>query len=640
MAAIASSSAVKTLYGFLFVVALPILLVAWARATHQIVTAPAVHSPAGGGVLILVGAILLLSGWEALWRLGGGLPMNIAPPPRLVADDVYAFLPHPIYTGFCLLCFGVALVTGSASGLWLVAPFVVLGSVALVTGYERLDLIQRFGHTVPVLPADSAEIPSVRDRFVCYWLVLAPWLTLYEAAALLGSPQTSVSTFLWMESHWPVVQWTEAIYASTYLWVCVAPFVARTRRSLREFCLRGLFSMAIVFPLFFMLPLVAPPRPFVSHSLLGNLLVWERSMDTPAAAFPSYHVVWAILAMPIYETSWPKLRWLWRGWTVAIAVSCLATGMHSLADVVAGLLVGWLCLRPGRVWQFMRATSERIANSWREWHLGPVRVINHSLYAAAAAFVVLGAAGVCAGPGAENVLLGVSVCALVVSGLWAQVVEGSSGLLRPFGYFGGFLGAALGALGAWACGARFWLVIAALAVGTPWMQAIGRVRCLVQGCCHGFPTSPDIGISYTHEQSRVTRTPGLTGIPIHATPLYSILWNVYVGLILAHLWGKHVPLHFVCGVYCILMGLGRFVEEAYRGESQTPKMGGLRLYQWIALLVTLGGAVITAVGKSEPTPEPHFTAAVLLPAILFALVTGFALGVDFPNSNRRFARLA
>ena len=632
--------AAKMLYGLLFVVVLPILLIGWARAAAKIVTAPAVYSPLGGVLLIAGGAILILSGWEALWRLGGGLPMNIAPPPRLVSKHIYALLPHPIYTGFCLLCFGVAFSTGSASGLWLVSPCVVLGCIALVMGFERLDLIRRFGHASPVLPVDSAASPSMRDRATCYWLVLVPWLVLYEAVSLLGPPQNPISTYLPVETHWPVLQWTEAVYAITYLWVCAAPLVAGTRKSLRGFCLRGMFSMAIVFPLFVLLPFVAPPRSFVPHSLLGHLLVWERSIDTPAAAFPSYHVIWAILALPVFEARLPRLRWLWRSWAAAIAVSCVTTGMHSLADVVGGVLVGWLCLQPEHTWQVLRRTSERIANSWREWRFGPLRVINHSVYAALAAFVVLAVAGICAGTGTEMALLGVAVCALVGSALWAQMVEGSSGLLRPFGYFGGFFGAALGALAAWAGGAKFWLIIAALAVGTPWMQAIGRIRCLVQGCCHGSPTSAEIGISYTHERSRVTRVSSLAGIPIHPTPLYSMLWNVYVGIALACLWSRHLPLHFVCGIYCVLMGLGRFVEEAYRGEPQTPKIAGLRLYQWIALGVTVGGAVITAIGRSTPAPEPRFTAAVILPATAFAVLTGFSLGVDFPNSNRRFARLA
>lgn len=640
MAALRHSATAKILYAALFVVLLPVLLVLWARATENIVSAPAVRSPILGATLVLAGFLLVVSGWIALWRHGGGLPMNIAPPPRFVSTYVYALLPHPIYTGFCLMCLGLSLAVGSASGLWLITPCMVVGCASLVLGYERTDLRRRFGRTAPLLPSDSSETPTLRDRLLFYCLVLVPWLALYEAFILLGPPYNPISTFHSFDLRLPVLQWTEAFYASTYLWVVVAPLIARTKKSLRDFSLRGLLSMTIVFPLFLVLPLLAEPRPFSPHSLFGNLLNFERAMDTPAAAFPSYHVIWAMLALPVFEDRAPRSRWIWRAWIVAIVVSCLTTGMHSLADILAGLFVGLICTRPASVWQFLRQTSERVANSWREWHIGPIRVINYTFYAASAAFMVLLLAGTLAGPHTEIILFAVAVVALIVSGLWAQVLEGSSGLLRPFGYFGGFVGAALAGLVAWAFGVNFWLVMAAFAVGAPWMQAIGRLRCLVQGCCHGSPASALVGICYFHERSRVCRVPGLKGVPVHATPLYSIIWNVYLGLLLAHLWLVQASLHFLCGLYCILMGMGRFAEEAYRGEPQTPTIAGLRIYQWIALGVSVLGAMITALGRSGPAPGPQFTPTVLLPAILFSALTGFALGVDFPESNRRFARLA
>lgn len=644
MAAVSSSILAKISYGMLFVILLPVLLIGWAKATESIITAPAIHSTSLGIALCAAGFALVLSGWMALWRFGGGLPMNIAPPPRFVSSGIYGLLPHPIYTGFCLLCLGLSVGKGSASGLWLVAPCVTLGCISLVLGYERGDLATRFGPApgrgAGVLPANSPKPATLRDRVACYVFVFIPWLAFYRAYVALGIPADAISSYLPFERRIPVLEWTEVVYASTYLWVCLAPLLAITQKSLRQFCQRGIVSMAIVFPLFLILPFIAEPRPFTAHSVLGRLLAWERALDSPAAAFPSYHVIWAMLALPVYEDRLPRWRWFWRSWTAAIAISSLTTGMHSLLDVLAGVVVGRLSSRPEELWQSLRRSSECIANSWREWRIGPVRVINHAAYAAVAAFVVLSAAGVFAGADSAAFLFAVALAALISSALWAQFVEGSPGLLRPFGYFGGFVGVGLGLLAAMVFGARFWLVAAAFSVGAPWMQAIGRLRCLVQGCCHGRPTSPEIGICYTQERSRVSQLSGLRGVHIHPTPLYSVLWNIYLGVLMAHLWMVHVPLHFLCGIYCILMGLGRFVEEAYRGEPQTPIVGGLRLYQWIALAAALGGAVITALGGSSPAPNPHLTGAIWLPALAYSLLAGFALGVDFPGSNRRFARLA
>jgi prolipoprotein diacylglyceryltransferase len=128
--------------------------------------------------------------------------------------------------------------------------------------------------------------------------------------------------------------------------------------------------------------------------------------------------------------------------------------------------------------------------------------------------------------------------------------------------------------------------------------------------------------------------------PIHATPLYSILWNALTLLVLTRLWITGVPLHFIAGSYAILNGLGRFAEEAYRGEPQTPVFAGLKLYQWLAAAMVITGALITAFGHSSTPPAIHFGWGVAWLASVAGLAAAFALGVDFPQSNRRFARLA
>ena len=52
---------------------------------------------------------LLLLGMAHLWVYGGGLPMNACPPPGYVMQGIYRFLPHPIYTGFCMICAGTSI---------------------------------------------------------------------------------------------------------------------------------------------------------------------------------------------------------------------------------------------------------------------------------------------------------------------------------------------------------------------------------------------------------------------------------------------------------------------------------------------------------------------------------------------------
>ncbi|TNE57125.1 MAG: diacylglyceryl transferase, partial [Bacteroidetes bacterium] len=134
----------KMLYGLLFTIALPMLLWYWARQTESAVHYKAVHAPGWGIGLSTAGLILIGWGILALWRYGHGLPMNAYPPDAFVTRGPYRLFRHPIYWGFGFFVAGVSLAVGSASGLWLVTPVTALGMAALVWGYERLDLQERF----------------------------------------------------------------------------------------------------------------------------------------------------------------------------------------------------------------------------------------------------------------------------------------------------------------------------------------------------------------------------------------------------------------------------------------------------------------------------------------------------------------
>jgi prolipoprotein diacylglyceryltransferase len=314
--------------------------------------------------------------------------------------------------------------------------------------------------------------------------------------------------------------------------------------------------------------------------------------------------------------------------------------MHAVVDVLAGALVVPLVLHISALWEKMRSLSERIANSWKEWRIGRVRIINHGVYAAAGTSVGLLIIGTLLGPGAVGFMFIIACSSLIAAGLWAQLIEGSPSLLRPYGFYGGVIGVVLGSLIAGVMGADIWQLLGAFAVAGPLIQSAGRLRCLVQGCCHGRETTAKIGIRYTHPRSRVCRLANMTNIPIHPTPLYSILWNIFIGIILARLWSLQISPTFIVGLYLILNGVGRFVEEAYRGEPQTPSLGGLRLYQWMAIGSVVSGAVVTTVRTSSEIPNWQFSWMTAGAAAGFGLITWFALGVDFPDSNKRFARLA
>ena len=639
-----STSIGKILYGLLFVVLLPAFLIAWGILSEPNVPLPAIGSFEIGLVAALCGAILMAAGTADLSRYGDGLPMSPYPPTQFVAKGIYRHISHPIYVGFSIFCIGAAIATRSASGLWLVSPVVICGCVALVQGFEKQDLAKRFGATrlkpLISIPANEDAAPTHWDRLSVYLLVLLPWLTLYEAVVVLGAPPDAVGVYLPFEVNLPVYEWTEIIYASTYIFVLVAPLFARSRRDLYQFSVSGLISTGAIILLFLVIPIVSSPRPFEPQSVLGSLLMFERSKDTAAAAFPSFHVVWTLLAARVYVGRMPSLRIVWWGWAVLISVSCVTTGMHALADVLSAFVVFLLVIRIGKVWELIRSSSERFANSWREWQFGRVRVINHGIFAGIGTFIGVSIVGILIGSQHVASILIVAFSSLIISALWAQFIEGSPKLLRPYGYYGGVVGVVIGAFIANALGTSILMMLAAFSVAGPWIQSFGRLRCLIQGCCHGREASAGVGIRYSHPRSRVCRLANLTGVPIHPTPVYSILWNVVIALIVTRLWFIQAPFGMIIGMYLILTGLGRFVEEAYRGEPQTPIVGGLRLYQWIAIASVVAGAAVTILPSTEVTPAPQFTWESLIAGAAFGLFTWFALGVDFPNSNKRFARLA
>ncbi len=644
---------VKLAYGALFLVGLPAGLVVWARATADAIRLPVVRAPVVGWSLAVVGLLLGSMGAYELIVRGRGLPMNPFPPPLFVRTGIYRWLSNPMYLGFVSLCAGVALATGSAAGLWLVTPTVALGAAALVYGYERHDLTRRFGPAALVppilsLPRATGDAPSAAERVAVYLWVFLPWLLVYYGVQSFGRPRDAFGTQLWFERGWPVLQWTEVFYVSAYLFIPLTVLLIGTRDALRRFAVQTALATVVVAVLWIVIPVVAVNRPFDPSSLWGRVLAWEQAHSRGVAAFPAFHVVWTLLAADGWSAIGPHRstgnnagRWIGWTWAALITLSCITTGMHTVVEVAAAIVIYPPLSRHETTWALIRTTVERLANAWKEWRFGPARVINHGVFAAAAATVGILVAGSAASPDALIAVVWIGVCILVGSAIWAQWLEGSSRLLRPFGWYGGVLGGVFGGVTSRLAGVPVLPLLAAFAVAAPWIQILGRLRCLVQGCCHGGPAPADIGIRYFHRRSRVTQLADLAGVTIHATPLYSIAGNVVIGLLLLRLRLIGAPDALLVGGYLILGGCARFVEESFRAEPQTPISGGLHSYQWIAMASVLAGIVCTTLPSAAAAQAFHPpTVSLVVAALILGVITGTAMGVDLPQSNRRFSRLA
>lgn len=629
-------------YAALFVLVLPLALAWWATRLDAVVSLPMVGGPLWGAALALGGALLMLAAMRDLWVHGRGLPMSAFPPERLVARGSYRLVRDPIYFGAVMLAAGVAILAGSPAGLWIVTPILALSVAAWVFGFERSRTVAQFG-SLPEpllrLPDATDAPPTPRDRWATVVISFIPWLILYLAVEKLGAPAWAPSAYLPGEAQWPVWPWTELLYLGTYPFVVLAPFVAPSRAALRRFAVGGLLATGIAITCYLLIPVVAPAKPVSGEGIWQALMRWERLSDSPITAFPAFHLVWTMLAAPLYRARWPRARLLHGVFVAAIAVSCVTTGMHAVLDLVAGVLLVLMVQRRASLWAGTRGVTERLANSWREWEVGPIRVLSHGAWAGLCAMVGLAVSLWLVGPAHLGEMLAMMAAAIMAAALWAQLVEGSPQLLRPYGYFGGAFGAVGVAIVLELTRGSGWLVLAGFGVGAAFAQAIGRVRCLVQGCCHGREAPESVGIRYHHPQSRVVRLAGLGGIPLHPTPLYSLGWMLLVGAILVRLWFAEVSPAFIVGVYFILSGIGRFLEEHFRGEPQTATVAGLRLYQWLALGFLVVGAAATTI-EGAVVPAPMALSPGVIPVILLSgLLTWVAYGVEVPRSSRRFSRL-
>lgn len=638
------SSVGKVLYASLFILVLPLLLILWAAKMESNLSLPVYENPILGIIVIIGGMLMMSFGIIELILRGKGLPMNPYPPDRYVTSGIYKFIPHPIYTGASLLIIGISIFMESASGLWIISPLFIIGWVALVTGFEKKDLLKRFPDkqfkTLISIPKSYGEQPTVWNKISAYVLVLVPWLILYQAFLLLGISIKSKVSYFPFEAYIPVINFTIIFYLMVYPLIILTPIIAKTKRDLRDFMVTGLIAMIAGFYFMLLFTFFTPPKASSLSTVWGAFFEFAETCTYSFNAFPSFHVIWILLAITVYMKRFPSLKILWQLTVIVILISCLTTGIYSLLDVIGGIFVFLLAYFRHSIWRITKKFAENIANSWKEWNFGYIRMMNHGLYGGLATFVGLMIVGLLIGKEHLPSILLVAVTMMICSALWAQFIEGSKKLLRPLGFYGGVIGSILGCILVNVIfGTNFFLIFAALTVAGPWVQAIGRVRCMVQGCCHGHITKSYIGIRYFHDRSRVVRLSDLKGEYLHPTPVYSILANTFYGVILFKLWFTTTPLPFIIGLSFIFNGIARFVEESYRGEPQTPIIGGLRVYQWLAMIGFIVGAIFTTLSVNIVRIGIHLNTDVFVYALVAGLLSTILTGVDFPNSNKRFSRL-
>lgn len=584
-------------YNLFFTVGLPVFLAVWAYKTATVFSLPPASTRLAAP-LLAGGAVLMT--WSIIDFIleTKRIPSNASPPSTRAISGPYRIFSDPIYVGASILAFGVAAIAQSGTGFWLVAPSLSLGAIALVFGKEALSrppLNSENQRSLLTLPNGAEETPTARERLS----------GVIHVAALIGATET------FRFAAWPDI-------------------------AMDEMWLLGLMVAIAI------LIVILAPSTWVLRKLLVGAWVAGAVLLLTHAGPSLYSTQWSVLsygsiALGAFAGAWME-RAPVKAFILLVAAAFLAQYAPAHRNVIwLGVLAAGIL----PVHAISRGVCEAIANSWSAVRIGPFRVINYAVYAfggaAAGAYIFLGLVG---NKGiAASIIITASV--VISAGLWGQLVEFSGKLARPFGYYGALIGAFVGvALTSLILDISPWLLGAGIVLGAPLAQALGRLRCLVQGCCHGGTVEePCRGIVYRKPQSRVLRIANLGGQFVHPTPLYSIYANAVAMVILLRMLASGAPQTLLVGVYLIVSGGLRFIEEAYRGEPQTPIWKGLKLYQWLALAQCMTGIGFTFI-PSAPTPAWTWpTTEGLIAAAITGILAGFAMGVDFPTLKKRFSHL-
>lgn len=574
----------KALFGALFVVVIPLCLLIWTWLLDQTFSWPVPRWPAFTRAVVAAGMVLMLTAMVHLSVHGRGLPMSAFPPTRFVSAGVYRFCHHPIYLGAALLCLGLTLLTRSGSGVYVATPILAAAMIAYVLGYERPSLDARFGNAsrdhrpLLSLPPATDQKASWLSKLSLTLAAVATWFLVGSLIDYARCGETCTGAYIAILESWHSHQWS-IIWVVPYLFLVLRLLTSETDHD---------FQRAVI----------AASTAIVVGSYLYGVL--------PA------------LGPDIRASDWRLV--------LTSGIVCLGA------------------LYYGQIWNALRRLSERVANSRRDVLVfgGRFRIINHAVYSGLAGAIGVGITGAVLENGLAALMLAAFLllgAAIFAQGLWANTTT----LMRPFGYWGGVVGAAAGVIAVHLMfGEPLARIVLAGVLTAPVIQGIGRLRCLVQGCCHGIETSPELGIRVCQPQSRVVTISGLRGRAILPTQMYSIVFNLALGpLLLAFYLSGRVSSTFIIGMYFVLTGIERFAEDAYRGETQTRWAGPLRENQWIAVAALVAGMVTMVIPSEIPAiADQTIAPPLVLEMIIGGLLTAFAMSMDFPRSTVRFSRLS
>lgn len=130
-------------------------------------------------------------------------------------------------------------------------------------------------------------------------------------------------------------------------------------------------------------------------------------------------------------------------------------------------------------------------------------------------------------------------------------------------------------------------------------QGIGRIGCLMAGCCYGRPTDSFLGIVFTNPHSLAP-----LNISLHPTQIYSSIsgFGIFIILMLmrpGRLFHGQIFLWFL-----ILHSTARLFIEKFRGDDRGILQGaGMSVTQLVSTLLLAGSVIALIIIKSRITKK-------------------------------------
>jgi len=184
-------------------------------------------------------------------------------------------------------------------------------------------------------------------------------------------------------------------------------------------------------------------------------------------------------------------------------------------------------------------------------------------------------------------------------------------LLRSGGvFYGGLIAAVTVALFyIWRHRMPMWTTTDVFAPGIALGHVVGRLGCLLAGCCFGRQTTVPWAISFHDPQAfAVAGTP--LGVPLHPTQLYEAGAEA---LILAFLLAFERRGRLFPGrtfwTYMLLYGVSRFVIEFYRGDPRGTVFDALSTSQFVSVILVPLSVVMLLFLSRRPDPSRSAAAA-------------------------------